>query len=238
MGFLLFAAAAFAILCALGVWQLQRHEEKQLQSARLAVQQHAEARALPAAPQWDGLDKQAWQHRKIHLQGMFDPSREIYWFNHRKDLGAGYDILTPLRLGDGGWVVVNRGFIATLTPPQPPQTTAAAQTTALSGFLRLPAARRWFDPADDPASRLWVVRDLSAMAAWMDIAPVAPWFLHAETPVPLAANTAARPVAPAAAPAVSRVDHVAYALTWFAMAAILAAVTAVYCWQQTAGKRP
>ena len=235
-GFILFAAAAFVVLCALGVWQLQRHEEKQLQGALLERQRNEAPRALPSSRQWQELDRKAWEHRKVRLQGVFDPSREVYWFNHRKDLGAGYDILTPLRLRDGGWIVVDRGFIATPSPPRG-ASAAAAQEAALTGFLRLPAARRWFDPEDDPAARLWVVRDLAAMAAWMEIAPAAPWFLHAETPLRLGDGAGARPVAPAVGPVAGRVDHVAYALTWFAMAAALAVIAAAYSWQQTARRR-
>ena len=236
-GFILFAVVAFVILCALGFWQLQRHEEKQLHNARLASQQNEAARALPPSPQWDGLDREAWEHRKVRLQGVFDRSREVYWFNHRKELGPGYDIFTPLRLRDGGWVVVDRGFIAALSPPPRSAPATAAAETAFTGFLRLPAVRRWFDPKDDAAARLWVVRDLAAMAAWMEVAPVAPWFLHAETPLPLAGDPAGGPVAPAVGPVASRVDHVAYALTWFAMAAILVGVTIAYSWQQKARRR-
>ena len=239
IGFLLFAAAAFVMLCALGFWQLQRHEEKQMHNMRLTSQQDGTAHALSPSRQWDTLDKEAWEHRKVRLRGALHPDREVYWFNHRKGLGAGYDIFTPLRLREGGWVVVNRGFIAVSRPPEHPHNAPAAaeREITLTGFLRLPSTRQrfwhWFYPQDDAAARLWIVRDLTAMAAWMEIAPVAPWFLHAETPVPLADDSPLpQPVAPPVGLAARSVNHIAYALTWFAMAAVLVVVAIAYCRRQ------
>ncbi|MCY4030492.1 MAG: hypothetical protein OXF05_00045 [Hyphomicrobiales bacterium] len=229
-GFVWIALPAFLILCALGFWQLERHKQKQEYSARLESQTNVQTSPLPSSNQWDAVDVDAWEHRKVQLQGVFDPSREVYWFNHREIFGAGFDILTPLRLRDGGWVVVNRGFIATPSPPQDTYIGGSQKEITLTGSLRKPATRRWFDPANDVDARLWVVRDLAAMASWMDIDPVAPWFVHAESPLSLdgAAAHIATPIAnPVRAP-VRRVNHIAYAVTWFAMAVILAVMFIVY----------
>ena len=242
LGFLLCAAAAFVLLCALGFWQLQRHEDKQMQNARVAAQQDGAIHNLPSPRQWKTLDsesRKAWEYRRLRLRGTPHPERQVYWFNHRKGLGAGYDIFTPLRLPDGSWVVVNRGFIATTQPPQHAHSEffESGREITLTGFLRLPSRRQrfwhWFYPQDDVTARLWIVRDLAAMAEWMEIAPVAPWFLHAEAPLPLAdASSLPQPVAPPAGLAVRAVNHIAYALTWFAMAVALAFITVAYCWRQ------
>ena len=229
-GFVWIALPAFFILCSLGFWQLDRHEQKREHSTRLENQVNASAEALPSLDQWDTVDIDAWEYRKVQLQGVFDPSREIYWFNHREALGAGFDILTPLRLRDGGWVLVNRGFIAMISPPQSAHASDYEKESTLTGFLRKPAARRWFDPDDDVDKRLWIVRDLSAMALWMGIDPVAPWFVHAETPLSLDDATA-HATAPIAAPISAtrrQINHIAYAVTWFAMALILAVMFIAY----------
>ena len=225
-GFVWIALPAFFILCSLGFWQLDRHEQKHERSARLESLANASAEALPSFDQWNAVDVDAWEYRKVRLQGVFDPSREIYWFNHREALGAGFDILTPLRLRDGGWVLVNRGFIATPSPPQNAHASDYEEESTLTGFLRKPVARRWFDPDDDVDKRLWIVRDLSAMALWMGIDPVAPWFVHAEAPLPL--DDAAAPIAAPISATRRQVNHIAYAVTWFAMAAILAVMFIAY----------
>ena len=229
-GFVWIAIPAFLALCALGAWQLERHEQKQEYNARLESRADVSASALPSFRQWDAVDVDAWEHRKVQLQGVFDPSREVYWFNHREVLGPGYDIFTPLLLRDGGWAVVNRGFIAAASPPQGEYIRNSEKEVTLTGFLRKPTARRWFDPADDVKERLWVVRDLAAMASWMSIDPVAPWFVHVEEPLSLdgAAAHIATPIAKPVRTPGRKVNHVAYALTWFAMALALAVITIAY----------
>ena len=227
MGFLSLALVGFVILCSLGVWQLQRHEEKLAQGARIASRLSEAPVALPSPSQWQETDENAWLYRRVHASGVLYPSREVYWFHQRDDLGPGYDILTPMRLHDGGWVVVNRGFFptrATLSPAR----NAEQEPADITGIAHLPTARRWFDPREDAAQRIWVVRDLTAMAAWMEIAPTAPWFLHADAPARVG-SLGPQPAAAALAPKPREVDHIAYAMTWFAMAICLAVVTFVYC---------
>ena len=229
-GFVWIALPAFLILCALGFWQLERHEQKQEYNARLKNQAGVQTSPLPSPRQWDTIDVDAWEYRKVRLRGVFEPSREVYWFNHREVFGAGFDILTPMLLRDGGWVVVNRGFIATPSPPQDTYISGSQKEVTLTGFLRKPVSRRWFDPANDVDARLWVIRDLAAMASWMNIEPVAPWFVHAESPLSLdgAAAHIATPIAEPIRTPGRQVNHIAYAITWFAMAAILVVMFVAY----------
>lgn len=235
VGFVFIAVPAFVVLCGLGIWQLERHAEKREQAEFLSIQQQRATVALPEFPQWDELDVNEWEYRRVRLRGVFDPGKEVYWFNSRNSreekLGVGYDIMTPFQLSTGGWVVVNRGFIATLAAPESSNAGIMAEEVALTGFLRKPVSRRWFDPDDDSDARVWVVRDLPAMAAWMGIHPVAPWFVHAETPAVISDIALPQPVAPPLGMSVRRVDHIAYALTWFTLAGLAALITIVYCRQ-------
>ena len=64
----------------------------------------------------------------------------------------GYVILTPLRLTDGGIVIVNRGFApAELKEPAKRAAGQTAGEVTLSGLMRRPETRNSFTP---PTSRI------------------------------------------------------------------------------------
>ena len=67
----------------------------------------------------------------------------------------GYQVLTPLRLDSGAFVIVNRGFVP--ASPQGSGRRAATATskgrTHVTGLMRQPESRNFFTPADDPADR-------------------------------------------------------------------------------------
>jgi len=105
--------------------------------------------------------------------------------------------LTPLRRADGGVLLVNRGVVADRPEGE----------LAVDGVLRLPRAPGAFAPEHGPDARLWLWYDLAGLERRLGFA-LAPAVLETEIP--------------------TRVDlsdnHLQYALTWFALAAALAAI--------------
>lgn len=116
------AAAACAAGIALGNWQARRADDK---------------RALA-----DNV-----QHIAVH--GEFLPERTVFLDNKVRHHRAGYEVVTPLRLGEGIHILVNRGWVA--APPtrdQLPEVVTPRGPVRVEGIVlpRLPRALKLGDP--------------------------------------------------------------------------------------------
>jgi surfeit locus 1 family protein len=226
---LLFSALiGMVLLSGLGVWQMQRLDWKEALLAQIAARRDAAPAPLPPQAEWAGLKPDDYDYRRVILRGTFDHTKESYLFRASATGaaadGPGYEILTPLRLDDGGTVIVNRGFAP--AEKKDPATRAAGQIageTAIAGLMRRPEARNWFTPADEPEKNLWFTRDPAALAAHWGLNGVAPFSVDADA----AENPGGWPKGGATVMTIPN-NHLSYALTWFALAATLAAMTTVF----------
>lgn len=214
---LLLAAAALACagFVALGVWQLQRLGWKEALIARVDRHLHAAPIAAPGPAQWRSL-KGDDDYLRIFAHGRFDYAREVL-VGASTELGPGYWVLTPLRTDAGWWLLVNRGFVPSELRGQVPH--GAAEQTVV-GLLRPTEPHGRFLRANVPGEGRWYSRDVAAIAAREGLGgPVARYFLDAQS----ASGT------PAAWPRAGltvvrfRNQHLEYALTWFALAAMMVA---------------
>ncbi|WP_294532024.1 SURF1 family protein [uncultured Rhodoblastus sp.] len=216
-----------ALLCGLGIWQLQRLHWKEAVLAQIAARLDAPATAPPDRENWERLDPDDYDYRRVRLTGTFDHAIESYLFRASATGaagdGPGYEILTPLRLADGSAVIVNRGFVpAELRDPERRTAGQIAGETTLTGLMRRPEARNWFTPADEPDKNLWFTRDPTALAAHWGLAGVAPFSIDADA----APNPGGWPKGGATVLKIPN-NHLSYALTWFALAATLLVVAVV-----------
>jgi surfeit locus 1 family protein len=202
------------VFIALGVWQLQRRAWKQALIAQVEARVHAPPTPLPARGQWRAAAEDAY--RRVAVEGHFLRDRETL-VRATTVLGSGYWVLTPLRTADGT-ILVNRGFV-------PPERREAGLHDApgdgpvrVIGLLRQSEPGGGFLRSNRPADDRWYSRDVAAIAERRGIRDAAPFFLDAEAePGP--------PRYPAAGLTVIRFtdNHLAYALTWFGLAALSAA---------------
>lgn len=203
------AAAGFA---ALGVWQVERLAWKLDLIARVDARIHAAPAPPPAPDAWPALDPQAFEYRRVRLHGAFDHTRETL-VQAVTERGAGFWVLTPMRTGQGA-VLVNRGFVP--SERRDPATRAAGQAggmMAVIGLMRASEPGGGFLRSNDPAGDRWYSRDVAAIAQARGLGAVAPFFVDADaTPnpggYPLGGLTVVR----------FRNSHLAYAITWFALA--------------------
>jgi surfeit locus 1 family protein len=209
------AALACAGFVALGAWQLQRLAWKEALIAQLERQLKAAPAPAPGPSEWAALGP-ADPYRRVRVQGRFAYEREVL-VAASTDLGAGYWVLTPLQTAAGWWLLVNRGFVPQDLRGAVPH---GAPEQAVTGLLRPTEPGGGFLRHNDPAARRWYSRDVAAIAAAQGLAgAVAPYFVDA------AAEPGAAPAWPRAGLTVVRFrnDHLGYALTWFALAALMAA---------------
>jgi surfeit locus 1 family protein len=226
-GLLIPAILAFALLIALGIWQIERKAWKEGLIASLTERLAVPPVALPAANAWPQLDRASDEYRRVKFSAQFDNSREALVFAAASafrpdvaDAGPGYWVMTPARLADGGIVIVNRGFVP--DGRQDAESRPGGELTGpidIAGAMRWPDSRHWFTPNDDPAHNLWFTADPASIAAAKGLDAVAPFYVEQETPVP-----------PGGLPQPGGLvvdlpdNHLQYALTWFGLAAVLVGV--------------
>jgi surfeit locus 1 family protein len=104
------AVLFFLLFVALGTWQVERRTWKLDLIARVEQRVHAPPAAAPGPAQWPMISAAADEYRRVTVTGTFLDDLQTL-VQAVTDLGAGYWVLTPLRLADGSIVLVNRGFV-------------------------------------------------------------------------------------------------------------------------------
>jgi surfeit locus 1 family protein len=209
-------AAGFALFAALGVWQVQRLHWKHDLIARVDARVHAAPVPAPDAAAWAASTPRDQEYRRVSLHG-----RWLHGHDTRvqavTEAGAGRWLLRPLRRDDGSVVLVNLGLV----PEDWAATTAATGTAAeVTGLLRLSEPGGGFLRRNAPADERWYSRDVAAIALQRGLDGVAPFFVDADaasaarigTPWPRGGLTVVR----------FRDSHLGYALTWVALALLVA----------------
>lgn len=211
MGRVLFALivgiGGVAVLASLGIWQMQRLSWKEALVAEIDNRIAAAPVALPDSP-----DPVRDRYLPVRVTGHFVEG-QAKMLASAKHVGAVHRIIVPFDTGtrrvlvDTGWVRAGKAV------PALPE-----GDVALTGNLDWPREADGFTAPPDLAAGLWFARDVPALAAHLDTAPV---MLVLRDPVP---GITAWPVNTAGIPN----DHLQYAITWFSLATLWAGMTAFY----------
>jgi surfeit locus 1 family protein len=102
------AIAAMALTASLGQWQLNRAAEK------LRLQTEYETQANLPAVIYDGKNTsiKTITYRNAKITGEFHTQAEIFLDNKFHTDKPGYHVITPLRVGENDYVLINRGWVA------------------------------------------------------------------------------------------------------------------------------
>jgi surfeit locus 1 family protein len=216
-GVLLLAAA----MASLGVWQLNRLQERRAENAVIRERLAQPPLDLNANP---GL--QPPEYSPAQATGTYDFAAEIILRNRTHLDAPGFHVLTPLRLaGRDEAVLVNRGWIP-YTEAEPALRAAfqaPAGPVTVAGIARASQPRsRPFLPADPtlspemPRLDAWFWVDLDQIQQQLPY-PLLPFYLEAApapegaTQLPISGYTVD----------LSEGAHFTYAIQWFAFTAIL-----------------
>ncbi len=212
---------AIAGFLALGVWQLERRAWKHDLIARVDARLAAAPVAAPGPADWPAISRDRDEYRRVVATGRFLHDRETP-VQAVTELGPGYWILTPLETPDF-ILLVNRGFVPQdrRAPATRPEGQVAGEVT-VAGLLRLTEPGGGFLRANDPAADRWYSRDVAAIAKARGLGITAPYFVDADA----TANPGGLPVGGLTVVRF-RDSHLSYALTWFALAAGLAAAVVI-----------
>ena len=209
----LLGIAGCAVLIALGTWQLRRLEWKDAILAQIEAKIAAEPVALPGAP-----DRARDIYLPVTVSGALG-GEELHVLTSRKEEGPGYRVISVLTAEDRR-VMVDLGFV----PEAQKDASRMAGAVTVTGNLHWPDETDGWTPAPDAARGIWFARDVPAMAAALgteQVLVVAREVTGADlgvTPWPI--DTAGIPN-----------DHLNYAITWFSLAAVWAAMAGLLAWR-------
>jgi surfeit locus 1 family protein len=209
--------AAFALLIALGIWQIERRAWKLALIDRIEQRVHAPAQPIPSPASWPAVSAANDEYRHVSLKGRFLHDRETL-VQAVTEEGPGFWVLTPLQRDDGTQVLINRGFV--------PSERREASTrrdgnpdgpVEITGLLRISEPKGGFLRNNVPQHNRWYSRDVAAIATARDLHDIAPFFVDADA----GSQSAGGPIGGLTVVAFPN-NHLIYALTWFALAFMLA----------------
>jgi surfeit locus 1 family protein len=216
----LFVLAGSTLCIRLGIWQLDRLEQRRAFNAH-----YTSTQAMPLldlnAEQPDHLTDMEW--RAVQVTGEYDFANQIATRNQYYGDQYGYHLLTPLRF-DGTAVLVDRGFIPAdgNSTPEDWRKYDEPGTVKVKGQVRLGQAKPAFGgvadalPEDGTRLEVWKNADITQISIQMPY-PLLPVFVQpdanaddVEFPIPF------QPVVE-----LTEGPHFGYALQWFTFATIL-----------------
>lgn len=200
----------------LGFWQLDRLGERRSFNERLLARgaEPVEPASILVAP---GVDAERVTYRRATATGRYDVANEFLLLS-RSHLGlSGHHVVTPLVLGDGRAILVDRGWVP-LSMNEPPLVDAPPPQGEVSaeGILAPSQVRGRFGPrqTDGPAPTGVFRIDIPMLAERFpyDLLPV---FFQLEEQEPPTAAT--YPIA-VSIPPLDEGPHLSYAIQWFLFA--------------------
>ncbi len=222
----------------LGIWQLHRLGQRRALNARVAARMFASPLDLRHLSD----DTAGLSFRAATATGTWDGPRSVVLGARSLNGDPGVYLLTPLRLAEGGAILVNRGWL-----PSPDAATVDLRPYAVSGAARVRGLLVPMPTGPVPPTagvrRVWFHLDPAALARQFSY-PVAPLLLQATTapatagaspdgagarnagaaPVPGPGSAAAEGAAPLPhplpPPSLDEGPHLGYAIQWFSFAAI------------------
>ncbi|WP_299892093.1 SURF1 family protein [uncultured Ruegeria sp.] len=211
---LIFGIAGLAILLSLGAWQVQRLHWKEGLLADIDTRIAGDPVRLP-----DLIDPETHRYLPVVVAGEMLRG-EIHVLVSVKQVGPGYRIIAPFKSGERT-LLIDRGFVSTTAK----STLRQIGEMEIIGNLHWPDEIDGYTPAPDMDENIWFARDVPALASELGTEPVLLIARSQTDPdiTPLPVLTAGIPN-----------DHLQYAVTWFGLALVWAAMTGYFLWRSRA----
>lgn len=200
-----------AILCALGVWQLQRLEWKQGILANIEARLSADLVDLPDAP-----NPETDNYLGVELAGRL-VGPELHVLVSLKPDGPGFRVIRLLEMLGDRTVLVDLGYVSEADKDLP----RSEADVLIQGNLIWPDETDGYTPEPDFDGNIWFARDVDSMAEVLGSEPYM---------VAMRSSTPALPTKPMPVTINISNDHLQYAITWFSLMVIWIVMTLFLLW--------
>ncbi|HEC12866.1 MAG TPA: SURF1 family protein [Acidiferrobacteraceae bacterium] len=151
---LLLAVFLGAVFVGLGVWQLQRAEQKEQLQNRYADRRSAPA--LRIGPESIGIED--LDFRKVRMRGYFEVRNQFYLSNKLHEHRLGYHVVAPFRFqGSNAAVLVNLGWVPhrSADPNELPPVVIPQAQMELTGSVYRPIRNRFVETEPRVRQETW-----------------------------------------------------------------------------------
>lgn len=211
---------AAGVCVGLGIWQLDRLDQRRVFNAHVHTMQALQPLILPAE---DELTKM--EYRAVKVSGTYDFANQVAIRNQFYNNQYGYHLLAPLYLQDGEAVLIDRGWIPSggNSTPADWRKYDQAGEEILNGVIRLTQITPSFGGVADPTltpdqTRLpfWVYVNLDRIREQIPY-PILPVYIQLNPdPIGIDPPIPQRPILD-----LSEGPHQGYAIQWFSFATLL-----------------
>lgn len=222
----LFVILVMGVMVRLGIWQLDRLQQRRANNVRLLEQVNALTLDLNASQPISPNALAGMQYRKVTARGVYDFSQQVALRNQVNGNNLGVHLLTPLHIAgtdqsilvDRGWIPeqdFDSGSLAKYDQPGTVQVSGIIQASQDYSFLGL---RR--DPAPAPGMHLagFISPNVQRISQQISY-PLLPAYIQ-QTPDPAWTGL---PVRADANIQINDGPHLNYAVQWFSFTLILGA---------------
>ncbi|MDO3387745.1 SURF1 family protein [Gilvimarinus sp. SDUM040013] len=206
---LIFTALFFPVLIALGVWQLDRADEKQQMETLLNERQSNAPVAINGRALID-------PYTRIIAEGEFDNSRLWLVDNRQRGGRPGYEVVQPFILSSGPEVLVNRGWVvAPSTREELPVVNLVAGRQMLFGSVAVVSDHPMLSAQTDSDAWPKIITQIVPEQMIAGDHTVTEYYVRIDAASVGALRTEWQPINMSAS------KHTGYAVQWFAMALAL-----------------
>ena len=198
--FVFIAIPGLLVLLSLGVWQTKRLAWKESLLENINYNLRSEPLFLP-----NSVKKSEHNYRMVKVKGALEP-RSIFILTPVKGSGAGFRVISPFKLVDGGKILLDRGVIK---EKDKSLLKTSGQQSLVTGYLSWPNETDYFTPEPNFTRNIWFSRDLEKMANFLETQPIL---------VVLTENRLDPSIRMQDPTSDIPNNHLQYAITWFMMA--------------------
>lgn len=229
----LLVIVAVGVMIRLGMWQLDRHIQRQAFNTRVSAQLARPPLVLEGAALT--TDLRGMEYRSVIVRGTYDQAGEVALRNQASQGRPGVHLLTPLVIaGSEQAVLVDRGWIpAEAAAPDQWSRFDEPGPVEVRGVIRASRSRPDFggvpDPPTTPGERLPAWNNVNVERIQQQVAaPLLPIYVQ-QAPDPAWTRMPARSTPDLD---LSEGSHLGYAAQWFLFAAVLGVGYPYYLLQQ------
>ena len=213
------AVPGLLVLLSLGVWQTKRLAWKEGLLENISYNLSSQPSILPTE-----LKKSEHNYKMVKVEGSLEP-RSIFILTPVKGSGAGFRVISPLKLKDGSKILIDRGVIK---EQDTDRLETLRQKNLVIGYLFWPNETDYFTPDPNLERNIWFSRDLEKMASFLETQPI----------LVVATENRLDPSLKMQDPTIDIPNnHLQYAITWFMMAILWFGMSAYFVYKMLVKKK-